>query len=384
MHIQEGWTYDDYVTAGLRVLSRSYWDLGDLASALDTHWGEATLERYAADLGLGYHWLRQLRWVCRAYPQNERHYPFCFSVYRFLASQADRFELLASRDWTAEQARELIRSRNHGQDDDDDPDTAARAREAAEAVARAKAEREARERAEEHAKAEKQARADAEARARAEKKARADAEARARAAAEERADAEARERADAKARADKAEADAAEQRRKAAEEAERRRAAAEKAERKRQRAEDAERRRRERDEQAERKRREKEQGPRLELYVHDLCMVMVRGHISWSPLLDRLTFLDANYDRMSKYQRERVAHRLEALGDAAYRWRDRFHDGSAKGQKWRTVRKLMAQAEDPACTPDERRAFERKIKELIETWDLHAEIPPPAARPRAV
>ena len=114
----QDWSYDDYVRAGREVGSRSAWMYGDLACGVETCYGEGTLARYAADIGMDYGTLRKYAWVAKAYPENVLHRTFSFSVGEILAAQPDRLELAASREWTVAQARDLVASRRASVPDD--------------------------------------------------------------------------------------------------------------------------------------------------------------------------------------------------------------------------------------------------------------------------
>jgi protein gp37 len=109
---RDGWEYEDYVRAWRELESRSAWWKGDLALAVETSYGEHTLERYATDVGTDYGALKTLRAVSRAWPEKVRRLNISWSVHQALAAQADRAELVASRDdWKLAEARELVRAR---------------------------------------------------------------------------------------------------------------------------------------------------------------------------------------------------------------------------------------------------------------------------------
>jgi hypothetical protein len=116
---REGWSYEDYVSAWRQVDERAQWVKGDLALNVPTKYGEATLERYAADVGTPYETVKRLRSVAAAYPRTGPRGPNSWSVYRELAAQDDRLELVASRPkdkcswseaetWTVALARQLV------------------------------------------------------------------------------------------------------------------------------------------------------------------------------------------------------------------------------------------------------------------------------------
>lgn len=109
---QEDWSYHDYVRAWQKIDSQSAWLKGDLAAAVDTRYGEQTLQRYADDVGVKYDTLSEYRRVALAFPQMSRRLGISWSVHQALAAQTNRFELIASRDdWTLAAAREYVSPR---------------------------------------------------------------------------------------------------------------------------------------------------------------------------------------------------------------------------------------------------------------------------------
>jgi hypothetical protein len=78
-----------------------------------TKYGEATLERYSADVGVEYSTMRNLKAVAEAYPEIARRRAISWSVHAALAAQDDRHELVAAHDWTVAQARELVDQRKN-------------------------------------------------------------------------------------------------------------------------------------------------------------------------------------------------------------------------------------------------------------------------------
>lgn len=111
----ETWTYDDCVTAWKELDSRSAWWKGDLACAVETKgtYGEHTLERFAADVGVDYATMRRYKATSQAFPaESVNRFTYPWTVYTALAAQPDRLELLARNDWTVAQARELVADRH--------------------------------------------------------------------------------------------------------------------------------------------------------------------------------------------------------------------------------------------------------------------------------
>ncbi len=115
--IREGWEYDDYVRAWHELNSRANWLRGDLACGVETKgtYGEGTLERYALDVGVEYSTVRAYKQVAQAYPaESVPRGTHSWTVYRELAAQPDRLELVVSRDdWTVAEARELVAARKN-------------------------------------------------------------------------------------------------------------------------------------------------------------------------------------------------------------------------------------------------------------------------------
>lgn len=106
------YTYEERVRLG-REAAKSQWVLGDLAleQCQDSKYGEATLESFAEAIGVEYNSLRQYRTVSEAYPQIATRVANLWTVYRDLASQEDRHELVKKK-MTVKAARELVRKRN--------------------------------------------------------------------------------------------------------------------------------------------------------------------------------------------------------------------------------------------------------------------------------
>jgi hypothetical protein len=103
-------TYDDHVRAWQRlerVESGIQWARGDIAASLETKHGEATLERFAAQVGVEYATMRAYKAVALAYPQPVRRLTTSWSVHQVLAAQSDRLSLLPHVR-TVKQARDVL------------------------------------------------------------------------------------------------------------------------------------------------------------------------------------------------------------------------------------------------------------------------------------
>lgn len=103
-------TYESLVKQG-RQAAKSQWVLGDLASKVETAYGEGKLQEYADDIGVEYPTLKDYRRVAVAYEKGERSTDLPWSVYRILAGQDDRAELVQDTALTASAARALVRAR---------------------------------------------------------------------------------------------------------------------------------------------------------------------------------------------------------------------------------------------------------------------------------
>jgi hypothetical protein len=93
------------------------WVLGDLALTIENWLGSipvpgGALRRFAADIGVYYPDLRRCRQVAAAYPGSDRTVN-SWGVYRTLAAQPDRAELV-SAPMTRAEASELVRRRRGG------------------------------------------------------------------------------------------------------------------------------------------------------------------------------------------------------------------------------------------------------------------------------
>lgn len=104
-------TYESLVKQG-RQAAKSQWTLGDLASKVETNYGDAKLQEYADDIGVEYGSLRRYRDVSKAYETAKRIADVPWSIYLVLAAQEDRFDLVASNPpLTVAGARAMVRAR---------------------------------------------------------------------------------------------------------------------------------------------------------------------------------------------------------------------------------------------------------------------------------
>lgn len=94
-----------------QVTSVSRWVLGDLACAVETSYGESELGKYAEEVGVQWSTLRDYAQVSRAFPASCRLATTSWTVYRTLAAQGDRLELVAGDRLTVDQARDIVHER---------------------------------------------------------------------------------------------------------------------------------------------------------------------------------------------------------------------------------------------------------------------------------
>jgi hypothetical protein len=103
--------YEQYVADG-KTAAGFQWKLGDLAvkvSRLKVH-GEATLERYASDVGVEYSTLRGYKAVAEAWPEVVAR-ATNWTVARILTTHPDRVAIVAADPYmTAEKASEIMRA----------------------------------------------------------------------------------------------------------------------------------------------------------------------------------------------------------------------------------------------------------------------------------
>jgi hypothetical protein len=103
----------------VRQLNRCQWELGDLALAvapIGDHGGrsdgsmEATLNRFATEIGTCFGSLDSYRRVAAAWPTEWRRPHLSWSVHHALARLDGREETIRERDWTVREAREFVRA----------------------------------------------------------------------------------------------------------------------------------------------------------------------------------------------------------------------------------------------------------------------------------
>ncbi len=114
--------YQESVKRG-REAARSQWTLGDLALDLEPKYGEATLERYAEDIGVEFKTLEDYRYVSSRFEFPVRTGNLAWSVYKIFAAQEDRLDLISQereKPWTASAAREFVQARASDDQIDED------------------------------------------------------------------------------------------------------------------------------------------------------------------------------------------------------------------------------------------------------------------------
>src|SRR5262249_52542142 len=91
--------------AASRKLGEVNWILGELASKVETRYGEARLQQYADDIDVKYAWLKDCRTTYLRWPKIASR-PALFSIARVLNSHPDRLEIVQRHPHiTKEQAR---------------------------------------------------------------------------------------------------------------------------------------------------------------------------------------------------------------------------------------------------------------------------------------
>lgn len=108
-------SWDEAVAKARAIVARvdgAQWELGDLALGVEIKYGEGNLANFAEEIGVEPRTLMRYRWVAGRYPAKcVVRTTHSFSIFLALAGQPDRLELIASRQWTAREARELVASR---------------------------------------------------------------------------------------------------------------------------------------------------------------------------------------------------------------------------------------------------------------------------------
>jgi hypothetical protein len=87
-------SWEKLVEAGQKVVKQHHWVLGDLAQAVETHYGDDSLSKYAAEVDVNGATLRQYRWVARQWPKVTRVTDRSWTVHRILARYENRQELI--------------------------------------------------------------------------------------------------------------------------------------------------------------------------------------------------------------------------------------------------------------------------------------------------
>ncbi len=113
-------TYEDYVIRGLEARQAgdaTSWELGDLASGVETAWGEEKLQTYADDIGVAYNSLRAYRQVAEAYEKDIRMSNLGWHLHQVVASRSNRVQWLQKADkggWTWRALAERVATHHYG------------------------------------------------------------------------------------------------------------------------------------------------------------------------------------------------------------------------------------------------------------------------------
>ena len=89
--------YENAVEEGsllVQRIERDQWRLGELADGVATVYGEESLKRYAADIGINFNTLRNYRSMHRKWP-NKNSRPTSIAVAKVLASSPDREDIIS-------------------------------------------------------------------------------------------------------------------------------------------------------------------------------------------------------------------------------------------------------------------------------------------------
>jgi len=113
-------TWEQLVEAGSRAVGACeravtafQWELGDLDCEVETAFGADSVERYAAEAGVGYQALLDYGRVAKAYPRYQRSPYLSWSGHQVLAAHADRAELVRQVT-TAREAGQTAAARRTG------------------------------------------------------------------------------------------------------------------------------------------------------------------------------------------------------------------------------------------------------------------------------
>ena len=101
--------WDGLVQLGRTIEYASKWTMGDLACQVGTRYGENNLGKFSVQVGVDYSTLRDYKQVSQAYPaESVVRTTHSWSVYKVLAAQPDRVELVAGERMTVTQAQQIV------------------------------------------------------------------------------------------------------------------------------------------------------------------------------------------------------------------------------------------------------------------------------------
>jgi len=106
--------WDDHVRQGREARERrdgAQWTLGDLAASVETTYGDASIQKYAEEVGIPYDTLRRYRDVARRFPESARHRALSFGHHQSVASLDDPapwLRMAAHGGWSVSRLREEI------------------------------------------------------------------------------------------------------------------------------------------------------------------------------------------------------------------------------------------------------------------------------------
>ncbi len=106
-----GLDWDGLVEVGRKVASAAQWLLGDLACQVETSFGDNTLGKYSFQIGIDYGTLRHCKRVSAAFPESVPRGTHPWSVYKVLAAEPDRVELVSGERMTVTQAQQIVADR---------------------------------------------------------------------------------------------------------------------------------------------------------------------------------------------------------------------------------------------------------------------------------
>lgn len=103
--------------AGRKQVDGGSWKLGDLAGQVETHYGEADIQKYAERIGVPPVTLRDYRRVAEAYELVERSTILSWGHHQVLSARNDRLKWLpraAEADWSIAELRDELRKNPEG------------------------------------------------------------------------------------------------------------------------------------------------------------------------------------------------------------------------------------------------------------------------------